>query len=155
MSLNYPLDPDRSFESFLITTSADQQAVFGQVFSQNELVPMNYNKILQACVGGTLTYSPLREIIYVSDTNTFRFFRMESINNAQGTALKNAFIEAYNYWQRSLLLIPQFQCPMGIVTEIVSTLLSDSSIPQITNTFQLQIKLKINWLTIPEKSIYA
>ena len=149
---SYPVNPDLSFESFLITTTADQQAVFGTTYNQNELTPINYQKIMEACLAGTLTQAPVREFTYISDPYDYTRIDNETSFNYQSINLKNALVEIYTYWKLDLLLVPPLQCPMGVVTEIRQEMSQDGT---GAGLFHIVTTLKVNWLTIASKSIYA
>ena len=153
MSLNYPLNPDTSFESFFLTDPKDVFAAFGQNYSQTQLVPMNYQKIMQGCVSGALTYAPVRELCFISDPFKYQDISSEDSNELQSINLKDLLIQAYSYWKTNLLNVPVFQCVGGVVVEITQQILPDSTaIP--TGVFYIETKFKINWLVIAG-SFYA
>ena len=45
---NYPYDQDRAFESFPIVDYDEQQIQFGKTFSQNDLLPVSFPKLIKA-----------------------------------------------------------------------------------------------------------
>jgi hypothetical protein len=110
---------------------------------------------MEACVIGTLTYAPVREFSFISASLRYDFISDEVTNNLQSINLKSALVAIYNYWKTDLLLVSAFQCPMGVVTEISQNILSDSNPSAGSGLFQIETKLKVNWLTIASKSIYA
>ena len=149
---SYPVNPDTSFESFLITTNADQQLVFGRTYNQNELTPINYQKVMEAALIPSPIVAPVREFSYISDAHDYTRIDQETTFNYQSINLKNALAALYNYWKTDLLLVPVFQCPMGVVTEIRQEMSQDGT---GAGFFHIVTTLKVNWLTIASKSIYA
>ena len=155
MSLNYPLNPDTSFESFFLTNDADVLTALGQTFTQNQLVPMNYQKVMNACISGALTYAPVREFVGISAPFLYGRINTESTFNIQSINLKDVLVQAYNYWKIDLLGVAPFQCVGGVVSEITTRILTDSTLVPAGDTFQVETKLKINWLVVASKSSYA
>jgi hypothetical protein len=158
MSLNYPLNPDTSFESFFLSDLNEVQAVFGETYSQNELVPFNYQKLMLDYITGTIDSIPVRQLVCISNPIKWDEISDESTYKNQSKILGKSLGSAYTYWYSKLLLIPVFQCPGGVVTEIKTVILpcSKQTDPlDEVDMYQIQITLKINWLTIASKSIYA
>jgi hypothetical protein len=155
MSLNYPLNPDTSFESFFLTKDSDVVAALGQTFTQNQLAPMNYQKVMDACISGALTYAPVREFVHISVPHVTGRIGAEVTFNFQSINLKNVLVEAYNYWKVDLLGVSPFQCVGGVVSEITTRILTDSAAIPVGDSFQIETKLKINWLVVAAKSAYA
>jgi hypothetical protein len=116
---------------------------------------MNYQKIMLACISGALTYAPVREFVHISVPHSTGRISAEVTFNFQSINLKNVLVEAYNYWKIDLLAVAPFQCVGGVVTEITQTILTDSSLAPLGDHFQIETKLKINWLVVAAKSSYA
>jgi hypothetical protein len=153
MSLNYPLNPDTSFESWFLTNEAEVIGQLGQSYNQNELVPINYQKIMQAVVDGFLSSTPVREFVSISDPYNYKDISDEANNGLQGFAYSDALNRAYEYWKDSLL--PNIEIIGGVVTEMKTTILQDSYYTAPSSKYQIQTTFKINWLVIAAKSIYA
>ena len=153
----YPINPDTVVESFILTDYKAQEAYLGARYNIKDLVPLNYTKVAIACASTALTYAPLREYIHMS-TNEYKPTPIsnETANNYQSINLKNAFVEILNYWKTDLLGVPVFQCPMGVITEIqtnVITTASGTAVP-LGGFFNIVTKLKVEWFVIPG-SLYS
>jgi hypothetical protein len=154
MSLQYPLNPDTSFESFTLTDEVAQKAIFGKTFSPNDLVPMNYQKIMLACKAGTLTYAPLREFSSIQ-SNVNDVGSTESGFKTQSIQLRSTLLQLLSYWNTAIALVAPFQCPLGIVTDIQQTnafLRYDVDSDQWI--YNVQHTIKVNWFVVPG-SLYS
>jgi len=145
-TINYPIDQDKSIESWTLTTSADQIANFGKVYGIGELIPVNYNEILLKLIGLQIPYAPLREYVYIDSQKARAKLNNEEGNYVQSIALATAMIELYQYWKN--IILPDFQYPLGVVTKMNSEMIPDNNTPP-TSDFHLAITLKIQWFKIP------
>ena len=149
MALNYPANQDTTIESWTLTTDADQLAEFGKIYGIGELLPVNYNEILTELIALNIPYAPLREYVYVEKPNSRAILNNETGNQAQSIALATAMVELYDFWKVEIL--PNFRYPLGVVTEMRSEVIKDSSIPPALAQFHIVITLKITWFKIPPK----
>jgi hypothetical protein len=155
-NLAYPLNPDTSFESFILTDEAAQKAIFGKTYGPSDLVPMNYQKILMACKAGTLSYAPLREFQCVAANLDINTFDTESASLIQSQYLRFTMLSLLSYWNTKLALIAPFQCPLGIVTEMKTNSAFQNFDPLDPSIIYLytMVSFKINWFVIPG-SLYS
>jgi hypothetical protein len=153
MALNYPLNPDTSFESWFLTNETEVIGDLGKSYNQNELVPINYARLMDAYIQGDIAYIPVREFVYISPAFDFNDINDEASNLNQSTAYGECLYQAYNYWKDRLLA--ELNIVGGIVTEMKTTILQDTTTIAPSNCFQIQTTLKINWLVVAEKNPYA
>ena len=153
MALNYPLNPDTSFESWFLTNEAEVISELGQSYNQNELVPINYQRLMDGFLQGDISYIPVREFVYIQDPDNYADLSKEADNLYQSQVYGECLQQAYKYWKDQLLL--NFDIVGGIVTEMKTTILQDSVSLPPSSRFQVQITLKINWLVVAEKNPYA
>lgn len=148
----YPINPDTTVESFIITNVDTQKAYLGRVYNINELVPINYTKVALACLTGALPeYAPLREIVHISETKIRDEFNEEVVRNIQGGNLRKAFQNLLSYWETDLLGVPPLQCPLGVVTEITTQVVQNNDGPEFFNVINT---FKVVWYVIPG-SLYS
>lgn len=153
-NLAYPLNPDTSFESFILTDEAAVKAAFGgKTYSVADLVPMNYSKILAALKAGTLTYAPIRHYINMDWSNAYTVISDEEGYNLQSKSLRSALLNLLSYWQTDLLGVAPFQCPMGVVTEMKNDVIFKDTFDTDFNG-TIKTTIKINWFVIPG-SLYS
>lgn len=143
---NYPENQDTSFESFLITNDFDVISRLGRVYTQGELRPIDYKKIMLANYAGTLANAPVRELVYLSRGATSGAINGESaaFPRLQSTNLKDVLAEAYRYW--SFYMLANFSSPLGVCTDISQSVVLENP---TTGLYSIQTKLKINWFVLP------
>ena len=146
-TINYPIDQDKSIESWTLTTQADQIAAFGKVYGIGELVPVNYNEILTLILLAKIPYAPLREYVFISTKHGRTTLNNENIGLHQSTELSTAMIQLYLYWRDQIL--PDFNYPLGVVTLMSSEVIQDNAEPGTQALFHLAITLKVQWFQIP------
>jgi len=129
---NYPYNQDTAFNSFTITDPAIVQAGLGRTYSQSELVPVSYPKILEkANTDPSIKAFPLQEFIHLSVTATSIQLQQEGFSAFQSGQLSNAMRNLRAYWKDLLFgngpswnwSVP-LKCPMLIATPI-STLVTE------------------------------
>ena len=113
---NYPFDQDKSFESFTLVDLAKQQLVYGKTYSQADLKPVNYAKLMADFVGGTLPFIPPREFLYTK-SHPEPDFNDENGYNLQGEALGKCLANVFQYYQQQMFPL---KVAMGVVTELRS-----------------------------------
>ena len=146
MALNYPANQDTTIESWTLTTDAEQLLNFGKIYGIGELIPVNYNEILNELIALSIPYAPLREYVFVEKQWTRAQLVDEETQTKQSLALATAMIELYQYWKRQI--IPTFGYPLGVVTLMSSEVIQDNDTPPTSN-FHLVLTLKVQWFKIP------
>ena len=146
-TINYPIDQDKSIESWTLTTQADQIATWGKVYGIGELIPVNYNEILIDVINLGIPFAPLREYVYIEKVQTRVKLNDEKTTPSQSIALATAMIELYLYWKNQIL--PDFSYPLGVVTLMSNEVVQDNAVPPASAGFHLVLKLKIQWFQIP------
>jgi hypothetical protein len=142
MALNYPANQDTTIESWTLTNDAEQEAYFSKIYGIGELIPVNYNEILNELLALSIPYAPLREYVFVEKTSTRINQNNETVNQQQSTALATAMLELYEFWKVEIL--PNFGYPLGVVTEMRSESIHDNG-----TGFHLIVTLKIQWFKVP------
>ena len=146
-STNYPFFQDTAFESFMLVDYAQQQAAYGKTFAQSELLPINYAKLTQAFIDGTIAFVPLREYVFCK-VQTTTFSNAEDTNLWQSENLGNALIVLRDYYVNNLFT--DFKVAMGVITDISSEIQHIAGVSDA----QLKITLKVNWF-VPSFSDYV
>lgn len=156
-NLNYPFDQDLAFNSFIITDPNAVTGVLGRPYNQNELVPVSYPKIItKSFTDISITWIPVQEFVYIADPDVLAKFQNESASDIQGTVLKLALTDLYNYWKDQLLNngAPAWATPLNspliVVTPREPQLLQDNG----TGNFHLILKFDLVTYVLPT-SIYA
>lgn len=148
----YPINPDTTVESFILTDDETQKNYFGKIYNISELVPMNYRKIFTAAYAGVpmaLTYAPLRQYVHIRTPKPFADVSDETTNDFQSKNLLNALTELGNYWKTDLAGVPAFQCPMGVVTEIKTEVEADPNYLANPAYFYIKTTIKVVWFVVP------
>jgi hypothetical protein len=141
---------DLAFESWIITDINQQKQSLGQVYNSSELVPLNYQKIFIANFYGNLpegAFPPVREFLNIQVAEDYGNINNEILNNIQGRALSETLGNLYEYWVDSL--ITNYQIPLGVVTEMKSSVSQDGG-PSILGKFHVITTFKINWFVLPD-----
>lgn len=155
MAQSYPVNPDTSFESFLLNDENAQKLAFGKIYSLSNLVPMNYTKIALDCASGVLTYAPVREQINMLNFFTdFSRINDENTFNYQSITLKDLLKKCIDYYKVDVLGVPAFSCPLGVVTELKQYANSSYDHNLGSGVAQIYWIAKINWFVIPG-SLYS
>ena len=155
-STNYPFNQDTAYNSFVITDDVVVQSILGKTYSQSELVPINYIRILKkAFVDASIKALPLQEYVYVSDAFLNTELQEESLLPVQSGALRNAFGELYNYWKNFLI---NNSAPWSWATPLnspmlVATPISSQVVEQGAN-FHVILRFNLVVFVTPD-SIYA
>jgi len=150
MSLNYPLNPDTSFESFFFTDDAKVKLAFGETYSQSELVPINYQKIMLAVVSGALSQNvPVREFVSIYSPELSPDINASSLTNVQQFAFTAAITDLYNYWDIKLLNAGITKIVGGMVTEMTTKVVPAPLAIPADDVFQIVTTFKINWFVKP------
>lgn len=148
---NYPSTMDLAFESWILTNYNDQKAIFGTTYNIQDLTPINYQKLLIALYDTeVIDYIPLRELVYLGRSLS-RANWNNYATNQQSSEMANAIINLYNYWYNKLALVPPFQCPMGVVTEMKTSWQEDTT---TAGNFHLVFTFKVNWFVV-QGSLYS
>jgi hypothetical protein len=142
MALNYPANQDATIESWTLTNDAEQLSYFGKIYGIGELIPVNYNEILNELIPASIPYAPLREYVFVDKTSSRINQNNETANQQQSTALATAMVELYDFWKTEILT--NFGYPLGVVTEMRSESIHDNG-----TGFHLIVTLKIQWFKVP------
>ena len=145
MALNYPANQDTTIESWTLTSDAEQLSYYGKIYGIGELVPVNYNEILNDLIALSIPFAPLREYVLIDKQKTRPDLSDESINTIQSTVLATAMLQLYDYWKNQIL--PNFDYPLGVVTEMKSEVVQYNN-PAPAEDFNLIITLKIQWFKI-------
>lgn len=144
---NYPYDQDKAFESFMLVDYTEQQLQFGRTFSQSELLPVNYAKLTQAFIDGTIPFVPLREYVF-SKQNTNLLINAEDVNFLQSEYLGNALTVLQQYYINNLFV--DYKIAMGVVTDISTEVQHIGGVSDIL----VKINLKVTWFA-PSFSDYV
>lgn len=154
MSLNYPLNPDTSFESFFFTDDAKVLLAFGKTYTQNQLVPVNYQKIMLRAVGGFLFENlPVREFVSIYTPELFTDINASAISDVQQAAFAAALTNLYNYWDLKLLNGVKTKIVGGMVTEMTTQVVAEPLSIGTANEFQIVTTFKINWFVLPNNPL--
>jgi len=157
-NLTYPFDQDLSFNSFIITNDKLVETVLGKHYTQNELVPVSYLKLIEQSliVGTNMEWLPLQEYVFISDPENYGVISNEVTNNFQDGNLKLALEFLYSYWGTQLLKntnVPwttPLNAPLIVVTPTKTQLVQDT----LGGNFHLILKFDIVTYVLPT-SIYA
>jgi hypothetical protein len=159
-NLQYPSNPDTSFESFLIAKQNVQIARFGRTISQSECVPLNYTKIYLAGLTSVLLL-PVRELQFMSEVLSYLEINDEDFAEDQAANTQAVVSLAFQLWENKYSLstgMSGYSAAMGIVTEISSSVVKEAYDqpldPPSFGLYRLVTKIKINWLT-PIDSPYS
>ena len=144
-STNYPSFTDTSFEAFSLVSEADQVAVFGRTYSQSELVPVSYAKLLDAYINGAITRIPIREIYYTRAIDNIQY-NNEAGKTYQSDALTKCLESLFSTYQTYFV----YDIAMGVVTELTQEIQHIAG----ANDIQIKYKAKVLWFSIPN-GLYA
>lgn len=149
-NLSYPLNPDTSFESFILYDEGAVKFFIGKEYSIADLVPMNYQKIIADANAfpQLLSFTPLREISFIAGPHPAGDINVEATLLLQSVALKNNLGRAYQYYSSQIVPNPNLKCPLGVVTEMQEEILGPHNLAG-SDVFYIRYKLKINWFVIP------
>jgi hypothetical protein len=146
MSLNYPLNPDTSFESFFFTDDAKVTLALGKTYPQSELVPINYEKVMLRVVGGFLLENvPVREFVSIYQGEDATDINASSLTDVQQAAFSAALTNLYNYWDLKLLNGVKTKIVGGMVTEMTTKVVAAPLAIPANNIFQIVTTFKVNW----------
>jgi hypothetical protein len=147
MSLQYPINPDTSFESFVVTNEAAQIAALGRSYGINELLPVNYTKIMNALYDDEIpgNLAPIREFLFISVSLPRYEINDEISFTNQTETFVDILIKIRDYWQE-IALKPPFRIPLGVITEIKEEVIHDT---RGVDSFHIINKVKINWFALP------
>jgi hypothetical protein len=145
-TINYPIDQDKSIETWTLTSSQAQMLYFEQVYGIAQCSPVNYNQILTQLLNLEIPFAPLREYVYISQKYSRATLNSENNNANQSEALATAMIQLTKYWIDQI--IPNFGYPLGVVTEMSSEVIQDNEVSPAVADFHLVIRLKIQWFQV-------
>jgi len=156
-SSNYPFNQDTAFNSFTITDANTVAGFLGQAYSQSELVPLNYSKLIQkSFIDVSIKWFPVQEYVWIADADPYANFQDEQILNVQGGILELALKALYNYWKTQLLqntnlpYATPLNIPMVVATPREPQFLQDNG----TGDMHLILKFDLVHFVLPT-SIYA
>lgn len=146
MAQSYPVNPDTSFESFIITSEAEQKFVFGKAYGIGDLVPVDYQKLMNGAWFNTYgNATPLREFSHISSQVDVSLLDDENAELYQSSNLKALLARVYQYWFSFVLAAP-FKFPLGVVTDMKQNIISKDT---LTERYVIVDTIKITWFTIP------
>lgn len=139
---NYPYNQDSGFGSYTVIDLVEQENQFGKTYAQNELLPLNYTKLVTDYIDGVIPWIPLREIIRIDKYSTSDI-NDEVANLQQSIVTAKLLKTLQDYYVNRLMGL---KIAMGVVTDITSEL---RPFPSGSTDVWLTVKAKVIWFSIP------
>lgn len=146
---NYPFNQDTAFNSLIITDNNVVLGTLGQTYSQAELIPINYQKLITAFDSAVITYLPIKNYSYISASNSIARINDEETYAVQGTNTAEALSALKSYWKNNL--ITDFEIVLGVVSNISESVHQNSG---GVGAFHVEFKCQVTWF-IATKNPYA